>query len=136
MRFETLVPSGIAHKAMVDTEFLGYSIPKGTLIMPALDAAMQDPTAWNKPHKFWPERFLDSAGKLCLSKDISLPFGAGKRLCAGETFARNMMFLFISALFQSFSVRMPDGVRPYKFSENLTGMIRSTPDHWVELVAR
>lgn len=136
MRFETLVPSGLPHKALVDTEFLGYSIPKGTIIMPALDAAMQDTSAWEKPHKFWPERFLDSSGKLCLSKDISLPFGAGKRLCAGETFARNMIFLFTSALFQSFCVRMPDGVRPYKFSENLTGTIRTTPDHWVELVAR
>ncbi|XP_055296744.1 probable cytochrome P450 304a1 [Sitodiplosis mosellana] len=46
MRFETLVPSGLPHKALVDTEFLGYTIPKGTVIMPALDAAFHDPTAW------------------------------------------------------------------------------------------
>lgn len=28
MRYETLVPNGLAHKALVDTEFLGYNIPK------------------------------------------------------------------------------------------------------------
>lgn len=78
MRFETLVPSGLAHKALVDTEFMGYNIPKGTVVMAALDAAMHDSTAWDSPHEFRPERFLDSTGKLCLSKDISLPFGAGE----------------------------------------------------------
>lgn len=136
MRFETLVPSGLAHKALVDTEFLGYTIPKGTIIMPALDAAMHDSTAWDNPYEFHPERFLDSAGNICLSKDISLPFGAGKRLCAGETFARNMLFLFTAGFLQAFSVGMPNGVKPYKFSENLTGMIRSTPDHWIKATPR
>ena len=137
MRFETLVPSGLPHKAMVDTEFLGYTIPKGTIVMPALDAAFHDPTAWYQPDKFLPERFLDAeTGKLCLSKDISLPFGAGKRLCAGETFARNMLFLFTTAFLQAFSVRMPDGVKPYKFNENLTGTIRTTPDHWLAVTPR
>lgn len=136
MRFETLVPSGLAHKAMVDTEFLGYNIPKGSIVMPALDAANHDPTVWDRPNEFRPERFLDASGKLCLSKDISLPFGAGKRLCAGETFARNMLFLFISAFLQTFSVRMPDGVRPIRFNENMTGLIRSTPDHWLAVMPR
>lgn len=78
MRFETMLPSGVPHKALVDTEFMGYNIPKGTVIVPGLDAAMHDPTAWDSPKEFRPERFLDSSGKLCLSQDISLPFGAGK----------------------------------------------------------
>lgn len=60
----------------------------------------------------------------------------GRRLCAGETFARNMLFLFTSAFFQAFSVKMPSGLKPYKFSENLTGVIRTTPDHWIEVEVR
>lgn len=36
MRYETLVPNGLAHKALVDTEFLGYNIPKvNPLLAPA-----------------------------------------------------------------------------------------------------
>lgn len=28
MRFETLVPSGLVHRALEDTQFMGYDIPK------------------------------------------------------------------------------------------------------------
>lgn len=161
MRYETLVPSGTPHKALVDTEFLGYTIPKGTLIVTALNAAMHDPTRFDDPEKFYPERFLDSNGNLSLAKDISLPFGAGKnlltilfgrfnkiednfrvffrsgkRLCAGETFARNMLFLCATSFLQAFNIRMADGARPIRFDENLTGTIRTPPDHWIEATAR
>ena len=136
LRYETLVPSGVAHSAMADTEFSGYSIPKGTLVFTLLGAAMHDPIAWHKPNEFYPERFLDSSGKLCLDKDISVPFGAGKRLCAGETFARNMLFLCTTAILQSFTVRMADGAKPLKYSDNVTGLIRLPKNHWIELTAR
>lgn len=136
LRYETLIPSGLPHTALVDTEFLDYHIPKGTLIMPALNAAMHDPSAWQQPDEFQPERFLDASGKLSLSKDISVSFGAGSRLCAGETFARNILFLFITGFLQAFSVRMPDGKKPLDFNDNLTGTIRTSPDHWVQVEVR
>lgn len=136
MRYETLVPSGVAHSTMADTEFSGYDIPKGSLVFTLLGPAMHDPTAFEKPNEFYPERFLDSSGKLCLSKDITIPFGAGKRLCAGETFARNMLFLCTTAILQAFTIRMANGAKPLKFSENMTGLIRTPKDHWIELTAR
>lgn len=136
MRYETLVPSGVAHQAMVDTKFLDYDIPKGTLVFTILDAAMHDPTAWDQPNEFRPERFLDSSGKLCLNKDISVPFGAGKRLCAGETFARNMLFLCVTQILQTFTIQMADGAKLPQFSENMTGLIRTPKDYWIELTAR
>lgn len=136
MRFETLVPSGLPHRALVDTEFMGFDIPKGTFIITKLDAAANDLNEWEHPEEFKPERFLDSSGALCLRKDQSLPFGAGKRLCAGETFARNVLFLFIASFFQAFSVQMPNNKKPYKFCENDTGLIRSTPDHWIQVISR
>lgn len=136
MRFETLVPSGLPHKALVDTEFLGYTIPKGTFVITALDAASHDINAWKDPCSFLPERFLDENGKLCVQKDISLVFGAGKRLCAGETFSRNILFLLMTAFFQAFSVQLPSGQKPFKFSDNNTGTFKWTPDHWIEVVSR
>lgn len=136
MRYETLVPSGLPHQASVDTEFMGYSIPKGTVIMPSLQATMHDTSVWDKPHEFRPERFLDESGKFCVSRDSTLPFGAGKRQCAGKTFARNMLFLFSTMFLQMFSVRMPDGVKAHSFSDNLTGTIRTTPNHWLKITSR
>lgn len=160
MRFETLVPSGLPHKALNDIEFMGYDIPKvdifqltdnrilsewlyhkigkfqGTVIITALGAASNDNSIWDTPHQFKPERFLDSHGKLSLKKDLSMPFGAGKRLCAGETFARNIMFLFVSAFFQAFSVSPPAGQKIPKFEDNFTGLIRNPPDYWIQLHER
>lgn len=136
LRFEVPNPSGLPHKALIDTEFLGYNIPKGTFVITALDAAHHDPNAFENPNKFQPERFLDQNGKLSLQKDISLSFGAGKRLCAGETFARNSLFLVTAAFFQTFSVRMANGRTPYEFTENNTGTFKWTPDHWIEVIPR
>lgn len=104
--------------------------------MPALGALSSDEKIWTNPEKFEPERFLDENGKLAVNKDHSLPFGAGKRLCAGETFARNMLFLFTAAFFQTFNVSLPPNQKPINFSDNLTGLIRTTPDHWIQLHAR
>lgn len=136
LRYETLVSTNVAHTAMTDTEFAGYSIPKGTLVFTIMHSAMHDPNAWDNPNEFRPERFLNSSGKLCLNKDISVPFGAGKRLCAGETFARNMLFLSAASILQAFTIRMPAGKKPIKFSDNMTGLIRTPKDHWIELTAR
>lgn len=96
----------------------------------------RDSTIYENPNKFNPDRFLDASSKLCLSNDVTLAFGAGRRVCAGETFTRNMLFLLITSFLQAFNVRIPKGEKPYKFSENLTVAIRSTPDHWIEVTAR
>lgn len=104
-------------------------------MMPGLAAAAHDNT-WDSPFTFKPERFLDVHGKLDLTKDHSMPFGAGKRLCAGETFARNMLFLLTAGLFQNFNISAPPGSTIPNFEQNATGLVRSPPDFWVKLTAR
>jgi len=57
-------------------EFRGYTIPKGTVIIPNLWSAHRDPTVWENPDDFNPARFLDEQGKL-LRKECFIPFGIG-----------------------------------------------------------
>lgn len=96
-----------------------------------------DEKKWNDPHTFRPERFLDMKGELSLKKDISLPFGGGKRLCAGETFARNTMFLFLTAIFQNFDFELKEGTCVDKLIKTSTaGFISSTPDFWLKFKTR
>lgn len=126
--------------------------------MPALQALHTDEEKWGDPHVFRPERFLDSTGRLSLKKDYSLPFGAGKettntinflniknhifdynigkRLCAGETFARNTLFLMISGLLQNFTVKAPNGNIGEIPTESTTGLVSALPDFWVTFEAR
>ncbi|KAH8374703.1 hypothetical protein KR200_004194 [Drosophila serrata] len=136
LRIETLVPSDVPHKALEDTELLGYRIPKDTIVIPSLYAFHSDARVWSDPEQFRPERFLDADGKLSLKLDVSLPFGAGKRLCAGETFARNMLFLMTATMCQHFDFVLAPGDKLPDLSQNLNGLIISPPDFWVQLQDR
>lgn len=135
MRFETLVPSSVPHKAVCDTTLSGFHIPKDTLVLAGLFALHNSKDVWTDPENFRPERLLDTDGKLDLKKDFSLPFGAGKRLCAGETFARNTMFLCIAALLQNFNLKASNGKLP-NLDETNCGLARMPKDFWIKLEAR
>ncbi|CAO1422683.1 unnamed protein product [Diamesa tonsa] len=137
MRFETLVPSSVPHRAMVETQLSGYDIPKDTIILPGLISLHSDEHVWKDPEIFRPERFLDMHGKLSLKKDVSLPFGAGRRLCAGETFARNTMFLCITALLQNFTPKLPENTNLEDLlQETVCGSVRVPKDFWIKLETR
>ncbi|GAB0087452.1 Cytochrome P450 [Sergentomyia squamirostris] len=136
MRFETLIPSSITHKAIVDSKLMGYDIPKDTFLIPGIHGFHTDSEVWGDADIFRPERFIGEDGKLSLKLDKSLPFGAGKRLCAGETFARNTMFLMIAALAQNFNFNIPPGDNPPDLSKNYTGIITLTPNFWVQFQSR
>ncbi|XP_058056096.1 uncharacterized protein LOC131207498 [Anopheles bellator] len=136
MRIDTLVPSGVAHRAQSDTTLQGYELPKDCFLLIGMDAMHNQKEYWGDPETFRPERFLDDAGKLCLAKDMSLPFGAGKRLCAGETFARNIMFLTLAALMQNFNLRQPPSDRLPDLSKRSTGVIISPADYWLRFEPR
>lgn len=49
-----------------------------TIVLTSLKSVNNDEAIWGDPKNFRPERFLDDNGKLCLKKDVSLPFAAGK----------------------------------------------------------
>lgn len=131
LRIDTLVPSGISHVALEDTKLRGYDIPKGCFVLLGLDVIHNQKEFWGDPDSFQPERFLDDRGKLSLNKDISVPFGAGKRLCAGETFARNTMFLMFSALMQNFHLKQRPGDPLFDAGRRITGVITSTDPFWL-----
>lgn len=135
-RLETIAPSALPHKTLNDCKLAGYDIPKETFVLPTLFAFHRDPAFWGSDaDEFRPERFLDENGKMSLKLDKSLPFGAGKRLCAGETFARNTLFLLISSLFQNFNIELPAN-ETVNLEKNFTGFIRFPPQFWVKLTPR
>lgn len=102
----------------------------------SLNACNHDESAWNQPEIFNPNRFLDENGKLSLTLDKSLPFGAGRRVCAGETFSRNTLFLMTSALIQNFNFIVPDGKQMPATNETTTGIVTATPEYWLRFEYR
>uniref|UniRef100_A0A670HVA8 Cytochrome P450 family 2 subfamily W member 1 n=1 Tax=Podarcis muralis TaxID=64176 RepID=A0A670HVA8_PODMU len=107
-RFADIVPTNLPHSTTTDVTLNGYFIPKGTHIIPLLSSVLHDESQWEKPHKFYPEHFLNSDGKF-VKRDAFMPFSAGRRACVGETLAKMELFLFFTTLLQRFTFQPPPG---------------------------
>ncbi|KAJ8383006.1 hypothetical protein SKAU_G00037840 [Synaphobranchus kaupii] len=105
-RMTAVVPLAIPHMASETTEFRGYTIPKGTVIIPNLWSVHRDPTVWKDPDTFNPCRFLNENGQM-LRRECFIPFGIGRRVCMGEQLARMELFLILSGLMQAFTFTLP-----------------------------
>lgn len=125
-----LLSNQLSHKSST-----GYDIPKGSFCLASLHSLHTDARIWRDPENFRPERYLDYRGNLSTKKDLSLPFGAGRRLCAGETFARNTMFLCIAALLQNFNLK-PAGNKLPDINATGVGLTRMPDDFWIRLEAK
>ncbi|XP_034401377.1 cytochrome P450 2U1 [Cyclopterus lumpus] len=110
-RLTVAVPLAIPHMASETTEFRGYTIPKGTVIVPNLWSVHRDPTVWDEPDSFNPARFLDEEGKV-FRKECFIPFGIGRRVCMGEQLAKMELFLTVTSLLQAFKFSLPEGTPP------------------------
>lgn len=79
LRFSSLVPLSIPHGIQWDTELNGYHIPKGAMVLINLWGCHNDPTYFENPDDFKPERFLTADGQLgdlfiCIFVCISVLF--------------------------------------------------------------
>ncbi|XP_029950945.1 cytochrome P450 2U1 [Salarias fasciatus] len=110
-RLTVAVPLAIPHMASETTEFRGYTIPKGTVVVPNLWSVHRDPTVWDDADTFNPARFLDDEGQL-QRKECFMPFGIGRRVCMGEQLAKMELFLTVTTLLQAFRFELPEGKPP------------------------
>ena len=74
--YKLLIHFRIFHRCNQETTVRGYTIPKDTYIMPHLDAVLLSEKIWGDPHRFRPERFIDSQGNLLIPAEF-IPFSLG-----------------------------------------------------------
>lgn len=90
----------------------GYDIPAGSRIIVNIWAMAMDPMCWEDPESFRPERF---DGKLVDYRGGSfeyIPFGAGRRICPGITFATSQVEVVLAHLLYYFDWKLPNGMGP------------------------
>ena len=102
----------IPHYTVKDTTLCGYRVPKDTIVIINLEAMHSDPLVWESPDVFYPHRHLDSEGQFIGGHGNLLPFGAGRRSCAGEAFGKTLLFMFLSCLLQKFTFVAEEGKPP------------------------
>ncbi|KAL0446145.1 UNVERIFIED_CONTAM: Flavonoid 3'-monooxygenase [Sesamum latifolium] len=88
----------------------GYSIPKDSTVFINVWSIQRDP-AWDNPSEFMPERFLDISEKWDFRGNNFnyIPFGSGRRICAGLPLAERMLKYVLASLLHSFDWQLPKG---------------------------
>ncbi|XP_072519054.1 cytochrome P450 2F2-like [Salminus brasiliensis] len=106
-RIASTVPLSVPHCTSRDTELMGYSIPKGTLIIPNLYSVLNEEGQWKFPHEFNPANFLNEQGQF-EKPEAFMPFSVGPRTCLGEGLARMELFLILVTLLRHFQFFWPE----------------------------
>ncbi|KAG7956850.1 hypothetical protein I3843_11G144600 [Carya illinoinensis] len=90
----------------------GYHVPKGSSIYLHIWAIQRDPKYWDNPLEFEPQRFLNNAyGKFDYSGNNFkyLPFGSGRRICAGLALGERTLKYILASLLHSYEWKLPLG---------------------------
>lgn len=99
----------------------GYYIPENTRLNVNIWAIGRDPDVWNNPLEFMPERFLSGKNAKIdpRGNDFELiPFGAGRRICAGTRMGIVLVHYILGTLVHSFDWKLPNGVRELDMEES------------------
>ncbi|XP_047331495.1 cytochrome P450 76A1-like [Impatiens glandulifera] len=110
LRLHPPIPFLVPRRAIEDTTFMGYDIPKGTQMFVNAWAIGRDPESWENPNVFQPERFLGSDIDYKGQHYEMIPFGAGRRMCAGVPLAHRMLHLVLGTLLHEFDWELCNGV--------------------------
>ena len=122
LRVGNVAPLALPHFTLKDTTLCGYRVPKDTIVFADTESVHLDPKCWENPSVFNPYRHIDENGKLITNQGNFYPFGAGRRVCAGEPLAKVEVFLFLSWMLQKFTfIAEEDGCPP-----SLKGMYSGT----------
>ncbi|WOH13205.1 hypothetical protein DCAR_0832714 [Daucus carota subsp. sativus] len=119
LRLHPPAPILLPRKAVRETNFMGYTIPKDTQVLINNWAIGRDKDLWEDPLSFKPERFLDSKINYKGQNYEFLPFGAGRRICPGLPLAHRMVPLVLGSLLHHFEWELCDGVKTIDMRETL-----------------
>ncbi|KAF7852272.1 hypothetical protein BT93_L4566 [Corymbia citriodora subsp. variegata] len=107
MRFYPPIPVNSLRSSMEECTFsAGFRIPAGTRLLLNYWKIHRDERVWPNPDKFEPERFLTTHENVDVrGQNFELiPFGVGRRSCAGTSLALHTMHLTLASLLQSFEI--------------------------------
>ncbi|XP_072047419.1 cytochrome P450 2J4-like [Amphiura filiformis] len=125
-RFGAISNLGVPRYTNEDTDFQGYTIPKGSFVQPSLYSVTRDSSFWQDPDDFKPERFLDENGQVIKIPE-NMVFGAGKRVCLGEHLARMELFIFYTHLMHRYRFEKPPGMESVNIQPKPGGILTPHP---------
>ncbi|BBZ14121.1 cytochrome P450 [Mycobacterium branderi] len=107
----------LARRAVEDDVIDGHHIRAGTTVIIPIHHIHHDPRWWPNPEDFDPTRFLNGGG--ARPRSAYLPFGGGRRICIGQSFALMEMVLMAAIMSQRFTFDLVPG-HPVELEATLT----------------
>uniref|UniRef100_A0A8C8SJL2 Cytochrome P450 2G1 n=1 Tax=Pelusios castaneus TaxID=367368 RepID=A0A8C8SJL2_9SAUR len=130
-RMTDIVPLGVPHTLL----FILAQFPQGTDVLPLLGSVLRDSKYFSNPEDFNPGHFLDENGRF-KKNDAFVPFSSGKRVCLGEAMARMELFLYFTAILQSFSLKSHIPAKDIDITPKVSGFGNIPPTYEMCLVPR
>ncbi|GAB3996214.1 cytochrome P450 [Nocardioides marmoraquaticus] len=127
-RYYSAVPL-IPRTALADDVLGRHRIRKGTSVLIPVHAIHHDERYWDDPDAFDPQRFMPGAARPVRS--TYLPFGGGRRVCIGQSFALMEMVAIAATLSQRYVFDLEPG-HPVVLAQSLT----LRPKHGLRTVVR
>ena len=125
---------GTPHMSIEPAKIGDYEVPAGTTVFAFLYYIMNDPTYWDKPSQFRPERFLDESGKFVKDERL-IPYLVGRRQCLGMNLAQTEIFLFLTNFVREFQT-FEDSSDPLPPPTPTNGFVMGCPKYRVHLKER
>ncbi|GLJ37626.1 hypothetical protein SUGI_0764310 [Cryptomeria japonica] len=98
LRKESIAPLGMIHQTENECKVMDITIPAKSRVHFNLHSVNNDPEVWKEPEKLRPERFLGNNEV----RMAYLPFGTGRRVCAGMDVASVYVPITLASLLKSF----------------------------------
>lgn len=107
----------LARRAIEDDVVGGHHIRRGTTVLIPIHHIHHDPRWWPNPEVFDPGRFCPPDKDR--PRSAYLPFGGGRRICIGQSFALMEMVLMAAIMSQRFTFDLAPG-HPVELEATLT----------------
>jgi cytochrome P450 len=82
-------------------------LPAGTRVVPSIYLTNRNPSVYDSPEEFRPERFLEREGGRDINPYSWIPFGGGIRRCIGASFATLEMKLMLQTMLSELAPSLP-----------------------------
>ncbi|XP_051134134.1 flavonoid 3',5'-hydroxylase 2-like [Andrographis paniculata] len=113
-------PLNLPRIASQDCVVDGYYIPKNTRLSVNIWAIGRDPEVWENPLDYNPDRFLSGKNAEMDPRGHNfelIPFGAGRRICAGAQMGMVLVEYILATLVHAFDWELPEGVMEMNMDE-------------------
>jgi cytochrome P450 len=123
MRWRPVTAGGLPHQIIVkEDEYMGYRIPKGSVVHPVQRAIHREEALYPRPEEFLPERWLEKAWPTYQEPLDVYPnltnfssFGFGRRICPGHHIAEKNLNIQVAMIAWVCEVSEKKGHKPPEY---------------------